>query len=249
MSTTTSTVADKIRSLLSLARSDNPHEAALAAQRAAELMERHGVDAATIEGAPEDPVADATVREDGSRVWNRCLVGVVAKRFFCEAWGNVGEGTITVVGRSGDVAAVVVLAAWLRRQLLAACVRAHRATPGSGNLTAWTTTFMSGAVTEIARRMREEAREAGPAPSSPPFPAEGSTGSTGASLTLSERRSLERYAQSASAAIAEWKRARNIFTRSGPARVRGRASAWTAGEAAGRSASLKAPDRALPARR
>jgi hypothetical protein len=59
-------IIDKIRKLLALGSSPNEHEASLAMQKAAELMERHSIEMATVESRPSD---DAFVDQQASHSW------------------------------------------------------------------------------------------------------------------------------------------------------------------------------------
>ena len=85
-------IIDRVRKLLARAKSDNPHEAALAAAMAAELQLEHQIAEAEIEDAAEvEPITEESVDATGKLVsWKgQILMGLVGA-FGCEAYQVVG---------------------------------------------------------------------------------------------------------------------------------------------------------------
>ncbi|MGK4302800.1 DUF2786 domain-containing protein [Shewanella xiamenensis] len=77
-------VLDKLKKLLRLAESSNPHEAALALSRAQKLMQEHGIDsdAPELAGVCESTI-DALTKAQTPTQYFHCLVDMVAKVFGC----------------------------------------------------------------------------------------------------------------------------------------------------------------------
>jgi hypothetical protein len=99
-------IADKIRKLLALAQSSNPHEAALAAARAQELMIRYAIEESEIAGQPGAVVEEVGVEamgasSKGSAHWSAILAEAMSRSFFCRTYRSPGVD-IFVVGRKMD---------------------------------------------------------------------------------------------------------------------------------------------------
>lgn len=82
-------VTDRIKKLIALSGSSNPHEAALAAERMQTLLQDHNLTLADIEGrsSDESPLADRERQEQVKRsaiyAWQRDLMGKLAENNFC----------------------------------------------------------------------------------------------------------------------------------------------------------------------
>jgi len=155
---------DKVRKLLALATSPNPHEAAVAAARAQALIETHRLqawmdaDRAAVEDP--DPIIDA--RDEplltGRRIrrWKTALAVVLGQANGCVAYtlGGDKEQAIILVGRARDRAAVTELWGWLVRR-----IEWLSATHGAGQTKKWHEAFRLGVVDSVAQRLREGAEE------------------------------------------------------------------------------------------
>ncbi len=111
-------VLKKIRKLLALAKSTNPHEAAAAAGAAARLMEEHDVSEATIEAHDGEPIVDVSVFNAlRPMAWRHELFFQLAKHHGCRplmvTFGGGASREYHLVGRRADVELVRVLFAWL----------------------------------------------------------------------------------------------------------------------------------------
>lgn len=160
----------RVRKLLALARSSNPHEAAVAAARAQALIEAYRLDAwvrASAEAAADpDPIVDARdaplVRARRLRKWKVALALTLADLNECAAYTLAlgGEEAIVLIGRGRDRAAVAELWSWLVTR-----IEWLSATHGAGRPHAWHEAFRIGVVDAIAERMHAagEAVEASPA--------------------------------------------------------------------------------------
>jgi len=227
----TNTTIERIKKLLALASSPNPHEAAQAAAMAADLMERHGVESADLQGDDVSPVSSQEA--DHEEPWYRTLIHVVAKNMTCECWYEVHRKKVVVVGRGPDLAATMLLCAWLRSQLIIACAKERRNHMHVHGKT-FSASFYAGAVAAINDRFRLRTIS--------PVASDGTPG-----LTLVQTEALARYRDSAEDAIVAWKRAHGIKTISRSSRRRSESGAYEAGRRAGDAASMSAPKRALTA--
>ncbi len=155
----------RVRKLLALATSPNPHEAALAAARAQTLIERHRlqvwIEASDAAESDPDPIVDARDEplEVGRRIrkWKSALASTLAQANGCVAYtlDRGKESAIILVGRSRDRAAVLELWSWLVKR-----IEWLSATHGQGQTKKWHEAFRLGVVDSVAQRLREGASEA-----------------------------------------------------------------------------------------
>jgi hypothetical protein len=155
-------VIERVRKLLALAKSDNANEAAIAAARAAEMMETFGLSEALVTGAPtKDPIVEAVSIHTGGRVvhWKGTIAGAAAKAFGARAYYWNG-GHIHLLGRQSAVQAATYTIHYLWREVDRLAGEALR------RITAvydprWSArkfgnSFRLGAANEIARRLHEQ---------------------------------------------------------------------------------------------
>ncbi|MEM6989515.1 MAG: DUF2786 domain-containing protein [Myxococcota bacterium] len=155
----------RVRKLLALATSPNPHEAALAAARAQALIEAHRlqawIDAEQAVQHDPDPIVDARDEplEVGRRIrkWKSALATTLAQANGCVAYTleQGKESAIVLVGRQRDRAAVLELWTWLVRR-----IEWLSATHGAGQTKKWHEAFRLGVVDSVADRLREGSSEA-----------------------------------------------------------------------------------------
>ena len=150
----------RVRKLLALATSPNPHEAALAAARAQALIEAHRlqawIEAERREEEDPDPIVDA--RDEPLEVarrlrkWKVVLASTLADANGCLAYTleRGRDRAIVLVGRARDRAAVVELWGWLVRR-----IEWLSATHGAGRDRQWHDGFRIGVVDAIAERLRQ----------------------------------------------------------------------------------------------
>jgi len=150
----------RVRKLLALANSPNPHEAAVAAARAQALIETHRLQAwlhaeQQVEEDP-DPIVDArdAPLETSRRLrkWKVALAGALAEVNGCIAYTlpRGREHAIVLVGRSRDREAVAELWDWLVRR-----IEWLSATHGAGQPRQWHEAFRVGVVDAVAARLRD----------------------------------------------------------------------------------------------
>lgn len=143
---------EKIRKLLALAndKGASEHEAALAAERAQDLMDAHGLEMASLdltgEGESREKGA-ATAVGLGRETWAVDLMSAVAESCYVTVWSN-RRGTklenFTLIGRKSAVVSCEVLYAYLSRTV----IRLSRAEEGSQRF------FRFGCAERIAHRIR-----------------------------------------------------------------------------------------------
>lgn len=142
---------DKIRKLLALAndKGASEHEAALAAERAQDLMDAHGLEMASLDltGEGESREKGAAVAVGlGRETWAVDLMSAVAESCYVTAWSN-RRGTklenFTLIGRKSAVVSCEVLYAYLSRTV----IRLSRAEQGSQRF------FRFGCAERIAHRI------------------------------------------------------------------------------------------------
>lgn len=156
---------DKVRKLLALATSPNPHEAAAAAARAQALIETHRlqawIDADRAAVEDPDPIVDARdqplVVARRIRRWKTALAVVLGQANGCVAYtlDSGKESAIVLVGRARDRAAVTELWSWLVQR-----IEWLSATHGAGQDKKWHEAFRLGVVDSVAERLSEGAAEA-----------------------------------------------------------------------------------------
>lgn len=238
-----SKITDRIHDLLALSNSSNPHEAALAASMARDLMERHGIEAATLSEADESPVERREVTNDDiTGDWYHLLVSAVAKSCFCESYKS-GAGLrskAVIIGRTSDMEAAMMLTEWLRLQLRQMCAKARNAAGKTVHGRTFNNSFLRGAVGEISRRLAQKVAER----------SQSSDALTGVStaLTVQQAQGLALYQRKTSSAIADFQRKSGIIVRTTQSRTHVNGDAYSAGRQAGASVSMSAPSRALMGR-
>ena len=115
---------DRARKLFALAASDNPHEAASAAAKAQEILDRHEISQAMLD-TDNNVEDDETVENfkdkdapiDSGRsiaTWKACLAKALAEANQCKVytWSN-GQRSIEIIGRPSDVQKVRYMYAYL----------------------------------------------------------------------------------------------------------------------------------------
>lgn len=162
-------ILDRIRKLLALARSSNPHEAAAAAARAAELMAQHQLAEASLEHEDE-AIGEHELERCGRKVtWKSILARGVCIACACDCYWTrpwrlgADERSLRIVGRASDVDAARYLYAYLVREierLARAAWDARQRESPLDSARAWKNAFRSGAASEIAMRLRTARDEA-----------------------------------------------------------------------------------------
>lgn len=149
--------------LLRLAQSDNPHEAALAAAKAQEIIDRYKLTGITEESSipvVEEPIRDFEAPLDGTTGnmarWRVMLASTLAKanQSRVYTWTDARGKSIKIVGRPSDAETIRYLYQYLTRE-----IERLASLHAKGNGKTWANNFRLGIVDEIGDRLREQ-REA-----------------------------------------------------------------------------------------
>ncbi|NDD31669.1 MAG: DUF2786 domain-containing protein [Proteobacteria bacterium] len=154
----------KVASLLKLANSNNANEAALAAQRAQEIMAKFQLDSAMLDvdaGAkaePDEPILDfgkkgAPLDDTGGKksTWRIRLADHIARANGCRIY--LSGARTQIVGRPSDADTIRYLFAYLTKEVDRLCDR-----EGKGCGTTWRNNFRLGVVDTIAEKLQEARR-------------------------------------------------------------------------------------------
>ena len=159
----TAQVIARIRKLLALSRSSNPHEASLAAEKAQEIMFAHSLSMAEVEastgagaGWTSDEVKLGTM---GSISWKRRLFTGVAGACFCQGLWYSSEAVGIVVGRPHNVKLVTHLYQYLHRTIdRLADADWRRMGSERWHATTWKLHFCAGAADMVTARLYRKRR-------------------------------------------------------------------------------------------
>lgn len=146
---------EKAVKLLRLATSSNPHEAALAASRAQEIIDRFNIEAAALsldgkQSVPDEPVKDfgADLLDGSFTTWKWRFLATLVRLNGCKAYRPGGKG-LALLGRPSDVATVRYFYAWLVREIDRLAVSACK-----GNGRVYSNNFRIGCAETIAERLK-----------------------------------------------------------------------------------------------
>lgn len=155
--------------LLRLARSDNPNEAALAAARAQEVIDKYKLSQLAVEqsdsGTGPAPEPDEPIRDfDSSPLdawganycrWRISLASFVARANQCRIYMSHrgGKAGIFIIGRASDAETVRYLYAWIVREVDRLADR-----DGAGNGKTWRNNFRLGVCDTVGKRLQEQRR-------------------------------------------------------------------------------------------
>lgn len=163
---------DKIKKLLALSESNNEHEAALAAERAQDLMLKHGISMVEVAAAQgNDRISaegDALTAKTDS--WRKSLATIVAKSMGGQAVIGLNERAMDgskqrkakfyFYGASGTVPAMIQLYTYLETELtrISAVQTAQRVETWIHGKT-YRTSFLFGAIARLQKRFDEKQRQ------------------------------------------------------------------------------------------
>jgi hypothetical protein len=151
-------IVERIKKLLALSSSQNPHEAALAAAKAQELLFRHNLSMsmveAALEGGSSGYVSDR-FDSGGWMQWRLRLLSAVARNNFCRGVSYQGTRDVGIVGEPHNVTVVKHLYAFLVREVLRLADLEVKEQHGldEEESRAWKRSFYLGAVRTIAQRL------------------------------------------------------------------------------------------------
>jgi hypothetical protein len=226
----------KVASLLKLANSNNANEAALAAQRAQEIMAKFKLDAALLDAGalaePDEPIVDfarkgaplhKSARSSG---WRVRLAFFVAKANGCVIYLSTGRGhsAIQIVGRPSDADTVRYLFAYLANETDRLAEREAR---GCGRT--WANNFRLGVVDTIGTKLGEAQKAVNEAARS--------ESANNPNALVRVNTAIERVAAKQSA-VQQWMDTNMKMGKAKPSSAQYDGSARAAGQAAGREISV-----------
>ena len=156
-------VIEKIKHLLALSTSSNPHEAALAASRAQELLMKHNLKMSQIK-TDDDPTgnyAQSCVRT-GQKRWKRSLLFAIARHNFCTCVYNLTQRNMMLIGEPHNFEVVEYLYTFLVGQLHEMAENTYMTYLKRGasvNKKTWIEGFYNGAIARIDVRLEEQQRQ------------------------------------------------------------------------------------------
>jgi hypothetical protein len=164
-------IREKIRKLLALSNSDNPHEAALAAERAQQLILQFNVSQDELtdpaEKIPDEPVeveAMGGFVKAGKRTriphWQPCLALAISRSFMCRIYYQPGYD-IFMVGRRTNRDALRMTWIYLRNEIERMAEVTYERTPEAHftDKVTWKRAFCEGATNTVHQRMLAEIRK------------------------------------------------------------------------------------------
>jgi hypothetical protein len=149
-------VLEKIKKLLALSTSSNPHEAALATAKAQELLAQYNVELSQIQTSEPASSYEQTALSTGSRVWRRQLLGVIARHNFCDTVYDPEEKQTLLIGERHNSEVVQYLYTYLVRLLESMATEAYRQSTSHLPAITWKDSFYAGALRSINQRLREQ---------------------------------------------------------------------------------------------
>lgn len=169
-------IIDKVRKLFALATSSNIHEAAAAAEKAQELIERYALDEALIFSQPDSTtstkprhtetrqdVTSCVIHRRGKNIsaWIGQLSGGIASVNRCRCWWDRGYSTseLKACGMPDDLAIVAAMVDHLINEVERLFDETPRPNMSRGAGKSWANSFKLGASSEIVLRLREAAKQ------------------------------------------------------------------------------------------
>ena len=160
-----SNVVEKIRKLLALSHSANENEATMAAEKAQEILFKHGLSMAEVEAFAdhtshqENPeMRDFNLENKASEgQWKGYLLNGIARSHFCQIVlcdDTDGGKKAYTFGYPEDIETVVVLYEWIKEQLVHFHRVAWKGYCGSQKRNAFRRAFMMVASVRIAQRLK-----------------------------------------------------------------------------------------------
>lgn len=154
------TLVERVQKLLALAESKNENEAALAAEKAQELMLRYGIELAQVAALKQKGIGVGKEEIQG-RVdpWRRKLAAAVARSMGGQLvyWNEYRKwtGTLTFWGQKDTVAGMVALYQYLEAQLvtISAIEAAQAEHFNAAQSMRWRRSFLAGMVSRMRVRL------------------------------------------------------------------------------------------------
>jgi hypothetical protein len=164
------TVIEKIKQLFAMAEhpNSNENEAAIALEKAQELLFRHNLTRGDIAGEVKDNTPSGIGEIDGTEsngyIWKRYLLSVLAKNSLCSTVVTPSKKQWHLFGSYDNVKAVLEMYHWIVPELESICLRAWKQYTGYEKAVSFKKSFYLGAISTINKRLAEslETFKAGP---------------------------------------------------------------------------------------
>jgi hypothetical protein len=245
-------ITDRIRKLLELSKSDNEHEAAAAAARAATLMAEYAVTEAMLEVSDSEhksePIVEGELAEQDQTktktAWRVAVGSAVAKSFDCRTFFMFNN--LVALGRTSSVNAWRYTCAYLFQVIDRLADGAWASTGQAYGARGWKNAFRLGAATVVAQRLLANVREraAAQAKVAQQLAGEVSEVSPGQALARASQ-ALAIVARGQAEVNATFEARTKDFKASRPIGVTSSRSGFEAGKAAGHTIPLAAKNAAL----
>lgn len=149
-------VIEKIKKLLALSTSSNPHESALAAAKAQELLAEYNLELSHVQaGEPTAHYTEGMILT-GRRVWRRHLLYLLATYNFCESFYDAGKKCMVLIGERHNREVVQYLYEYLAVELEHLALAAYERTYSELPAVTWRDSFYMGALDTLYVRLRAE---------------------------------------------------------------------------------------------
>lgn len=165
-------IIDRVRKLLAASRSDNEHEAAIAAGHAARLMEQYQLSEASLRVADTsragEKIVDVTLAEGQTKkrsAWRTSICYAVAASLGCRMWWRGSQHDVMCFGRESATQAWNYTCQYLFREVDRIADEAwereeYSATRAGQTSRAWKNAFRVGAAGVVSERLLAQVREA-----------------------------------------------------------------------------------------
>ncbi len=156
------TIIEKIHKLLSMAEhpNSNEHEAAIALEKAQELLLRHNLTRADVknDNGSTSPVGIGKIdrTELNGYTWKRQLINTLAKANLCKVIGSPSDKAWHLFGSYDNVRSVLEMYEWVKPQLEWLAnkgFRAYKNDEGTERGQTWKASFYYGATIAIGNRL------------------------------------------------------------------------------------------------
>jgi hypothetical protein len=146
-------IIDKIKKLLALSTSSNPHEAALAAAKAQEMLARYNLEVSQVQTSEPVSRYEQTALSTGPRVWRRQLLHIIAKYNFCQTIYDSQRKQVLLIGERHNSEAVQVLYEHLAQQLDHMALESYQNSSRELPAITWKDSFYAGAIHSLDLRL------------------------------------------------------------------------------------------------
>jgi hypothetical protein len=161
-------ILHKIRQLFAMAEHEasNEHEAAIALEKAQEMLFKHNLSRASIGNVDEGPtsqgIGKVDITEQHGYPWKKSLAHVIARNNLCRVITSNHAKTIHIFGTPDNVRSVLEMYYWLAEQLIRLAGPGYREYKHQGGFEAartWNSGFYHGAITTLKERLKKPLEE------------------------------------------------------------------------------------------